>query len=171
MLGAMVMMVTFILGLLMIIFWNRGRVKGKVLGFIVRRDKSVLPKLLELKDDFIIWGTRAYYCYPNYIRICRFPMGWPAFLQELIPSLLIDEECVDPLDWVNLQEVTDQKKRAMNVKAGLDENWLRKLVEESSKESGSGSKFNWKKVLPILLIGAGIIGLFVILVVSKKIKL
>ena len=163
--GAFAFLGTFIFGIFIIIVWNRQRVKGKILGMIIRRDKSVLPKLLELRDDFVIWGTRAYELYPDFIRICRFPMGWPAFMQELVPAILLDEDDRTPLDWINL---SNRQGSAMELRAALDENWVRKLVEESSKEPGIAGKFNWKKVLPILVIAGGVIGLIVMLYLRSK---
>ena len=167
MLNAFVMLGTIGFGLLMMIMWNRQRVKGKILGFIVRKDRSVFPKLLELKDDFVLWGTRAYELYPDFVRICRFPMGWPAFMQELVPSVLIDEEDRVPLDWIHIDS---RLGSAMQLRSALDENWLRKLVEESSKEPGQSGKFNFKKALPILLIAVGIVGVIVLLYLKSKSK-
>jgi len=164
---SIVMLVTFVVGLLFIIMWNRQRVKGKVLGMIVRKDRSVLPKLLQLSDDFIIWGTRCYELYPDFVRICRFPMGWPAFMQELVPAVLLDEEDRVPLDWIHID---NRQGSAMELRAALDENWLRKLVEESAKEPGGSGKFNFKKALPIILIAVGAIGLIALFYFKNKSK-
>ena len=163
-LGPIVMLGSFMVGLVFIILWNRQRVKGKLLAFIVRKDKSVLPKLCELRDDFMVFKNRAYEVYPDFVRICRFPMGWPAFLQELVPTSLYDEEDSVPLDWITIDK---RLGRAMELRAALDENWIRKLVEETSKEGG-GLSINWRKVLPFLILGIGIIGLIAIFLLRKK---
>jgi len=140
---------------IMLILWNRQRVKGKMLCFFVREDKSVYPRLCELRDAFVIFGTRAYDIYPDFIRLSRFPMGWPAFLQELVPCALYDEEDAIPLDWINLG---NRLERSMELKAALDENWLRKLVEETAKDSGALG-INWRKILPIMILILGAVGL------------
>ena len=163
-LGPMVMVGTFIFGLLGIIMWNRQRVKGKLLAFIVRKDRSVQTKLCELRDDFMIFRNRAYDVYPDFVRICRFPMGWPAFLQELVPACLYDEEDAIPLDWINLD---NRLERAMELRSALDENWIRKLVEETSRE-GQAFNINWRKILPILLLGIGVIGIIIIFIMKAK---
>jgi hypothetical protein len=138
--------------------WNRQRVKGRLLCIITRKDKSVDVRLCELRNDFVISGDRAYDVYPDFVRVGKFPMGWPAFLQELVPVALYDEEDAIPLDWVSLD---NRLERSMELRAALDENWLRKLVQEAAAEGGM--RFNWRKVLPILLIGIGLIGLVFIL--------
>ncbi len=143
-----------------LIMWNRSRCKGKLLCFVLRNDKSLVSKLCVLKSSFVFWEDRAYDVYPDFIRLCRFPMGWPAALQELVPAALYDEENAIPLDWLTMEPA---KERSMEVRAGLDENWLKKTVQETAAEGGSGLKFNWRKVFPILLIGIGVIGLIFIL--------
>jgi len=140
-------------------------VKGKVLGIIVRKDKSVLPKLCELVSDFLIYRDRAYEVYPDFVRVSRFPMGWPAFLQELVPALLIDEEDRVPLDWVHLGK---RQGSAMELKSALDENWVRKLVEETAREGAAFGGINWRKLLPYILLGLGIVGLVAIFILRQR---
>lgn len=156
--GGLIFLVTFILGLMFIMFWNKVRVVGKMLCFFVRKDKSVMGKLCELKSDFVIYKDRAYDIYPDMVRVTRFPMGWPSMLQELVPTCLYDEEDAIPLDWINLD---NRLERSMSLRAALDENWMRKLVQEAAAEGGA--HINWRKILPIALIAIGILGLLFIL--------
>jgi len=157
--GPVVMVFTFIFGLLSLIMWNRQRVKGRMLCFFIRKDKSVVQSLCELKSDFVIYKDRAYDVYPDFVRIIKFPMGWPAFLQELVPSSLYDEEDAIPLDWIDLDS---RLERSMQLRSALEENWVRKLVHEAAVEGG-GAGINWRRVIPIVLIAIGIIGLLFIM--------
>jgi len=144
---------------LFLIAWNRQRVKGKLLCYFNKKDKSLLPKLCELVSNFVIFEDRAYEVYPDFVRLTRFPMGWPAMLQELVPTLLYDEEDAIPLDWINL---SNRLESSMNLRSALEENWVKKLVHEAATE-GSGTKLNWRKILPIALIGIGVVGLIILL--------
>ena len=159
--GAVALILTIAFPLFMVM-WNRQRVKGKILCFFVRKDKSVIGMLCELRNDFVIFEDRAYDIYPDFVRVARFPMGWPAMLQELVPSALYDEEDAIPLDWIDLD---NRLERSMNLRSALEENWVRKLVHEAATE-GTGSKINWRKILPIglMILGAG--GLVVLLVMG-----
>jgi len=157
-LGVFVLVITIIF-LLLLIAWNRQRVKGRMLCYFVKKDKSLVPKLCELQSDFVIFEDRAYDVYPDFVRITRFPMGWPAFLQELVPSVLYDEEDAIPLDWIGLD---NRLERSMNLRSALEENWVRKLVHEAATE-GQGTRLNWRKILPIALMAIGVIGLVVLL--------
>ena len=157
-LGVVVLVLTIMVPLFLIA-WNRQRVKGKMLCHFVKKDKSLDSRLCELWNDFVIYGDRAYDVYPDFVRIARFPMGWPAMLQELVPACLYDEEDGIPLDWINLD---NRLERSMNLKSALEENWVRKLVHEAATE-GSGTKLNWRKILPIALIGIGVVGLIILL--------
>lgn len=155
----MLALICTLMGPLLLLLWNRQRVKGKMLCVIVRGDKSVVMKLCELVHDFVIFEERAYDVYPDFVRLARFPMGWPAMFQELVPTALYNEVDAVPLDWIELDR---RLESAMNLKSALEENWLRKLVHEAATE-GTGFRLNWRKILPIGLMAIGAIGLVVLL--------
>ena len=159
-LGVFVLIVTIMVPLL-VIAWNRARVKGKILCIVIRKDKSTVMKLCELAHDFVIFEDRAYDVYPDFVRLTRFPMGWPAMFQELVPTALYDEEDAIPLDWINISQ---RLESSMNLRSALEENWIRKLVHEAATEGAGGFKINWRKVLPIALIVIGVIGLVIMFI-------
>ncbi len=144
-----------------LIAWNKSRIRGKMLCYFARKDRSVVGSLCELRDAFVIWGSRAYDVYPAYVRISRFPMGWPSMLQELVPTALYDEEDALPKDWVTLDT---PKEGSLSLRAALDEVWLKKLVAESAAEGGL--RINWRKIFPLILLGIGILGLISILILN-----
>lgn len=144
-----------------LIMWNKTRIRGKMLCYFARKDKSIVGALCELRSAFVIWQDRAYDVYPEFIRISRYPSGWPSILQEAVPAALYDEEDALPKDWVSLDT---PKEGSLSLRAALDENWIKKLVAETAPEGGF--KFNWRKVLPIAFIGIGVIGLIFILTMS-----
>lgn len=159
--GPILVLVVLVLMPLVVIIWNRRRVKGRMLCYFVRKDKSVIGTLCELRNDFVIFGDRAYDVYPDFVRVARFPSGWPAILQELVPCSLYDEEDAVPLNWISLD---NRLERAMELKAALDENWLRKLVHETATEGApAGFRFNWRKALPLMLVIGGIVGFIFIM--------
>jgi hypothetical protein len=150
--------ITFLIPMLLVV-WNKMRVRGKMLCYFARKDKSLKPQLCTLKASFIIFEDRAYDIYPDYVRLTRFPSGWPPMFQELVPCGLWDEEDALQKDWISL---APPREGSLSLRAALDENWIKKLVSEASAD-GSGSKFNWKKILPIALLVLGAGGLVVIL--------
>jgi hypothetical protein len=155
-------LLTIIGALLVLIAWNKVRCRGKMLCHFLPQDKSLVTKLCELRDDFVIFGTRAYDVYPDFVRVARFPSGWPWILQELVPTALYDERDAVPLDWVTLQKVIES---SMNVRSALEENWVRKIVHEQMQEAGGGGfKLNWRKIFPIALIIIGVVGLVILLI-------
>ncbi len=157
--GNILALVVTLLVPVMLIAWNRIRVKGKLLCVIVRKDKSVIFSLCELKNDFVIFKGRAYDVYPDFVRVAKFPAGGPPILQEIVPCSIYDEEDAVPLDWIDLD---NRLERSMSLNTALEENWLRKLVQEAATVGG-GFQINWRKVLPILLIAIGVLGLVVLL--------
>jgi hypothetical protein len=129
-----------------------------MLCYFLPKDKSVKGQLCKLRSSFVIYKDRAYDVYPDFVRVCRFPMGWPTIFQELVPSALYDEEDALPKDWVTLDP---PKEGSLSLRAALDENWIKKLVAEASAEAGG--KFNFRKILPIALLVVGALGLVALL--------
>lgn len=153
--GVFVLIATIFFVPLLIIMWNRQRCKGKMLCFMIRKDKSVDVSLCKLWNDFVIYNDRAFDVYPDFVRIARFPMGWPPMFQELVPCALYLEEDAIPLDWINLD---DRKVRSMELRSALDENFFRKMIHETTYEGG-GFSFNWRKALPLILIALALLAL------------
>lgn len=156
--GIIALFITFLLPMAIIIY-NKSRCRGKILGYFARKDKSLDGRLCVLKSSFVIYGDRAYDVYPDYIRVARFPMGWPTIFQELVPCGLWDEEDAVQKDWITLEP---PKEGSLSLRAALDENWIKKLVAEAASEGG-GTKINWRKIFPIVLIVIGIGGLVLLM--------
>lgn len=150
--------ITFLLPGLLVV-WNKMRTRGRILGYFARKDKSLDGRLCELRSSFVIYQDRAYDVYPDFVRVVRFPMGWPPFFQELVPCGLWDEEDALQKDWITLDT---PKEGSMSLRAALDENWIKKLVQEAAAEGG-GLRFNWRRIFPIALMVIGVVGLVVIL--------
>ncbi len=155
--GTIAIFLTFMVPLFVILY-NKMRVRGKVLCYFARKDKSLDGRLCRLKASFVIYGDRAFDIYPDFVRVARFPMGWPSFFQELVPCGLWDEEDAVQKDWITLDT---PKESSLVLRAALDENWIKKLVAEASAEGGT--KFNLRKILPIALLVIGALGLVALL--------
>ena len=133
----------------------------------LRKDNSIAHVLCELRGAFVIWKqstySRAYDVYPDFVRLGRFPMGWPKILQENVPEALYDEDEAIPKDWKHIES---PKVGSLKLYSSLEERWVHKVTHElSAPESGQG--FNWRKVLPILIIGIGVMGLVFVMMQSK----
>lgn len=163
--GPIIMVLVLTFGMVFLLFWNKKRAKGKVYGFFLSGEVMLKPSLCPCEESFVFYRGRAYDFYPSRVRFVGFPSGFPSILQESVPALLYDIENAIPLDWKNPPVQNDARLRSMNVKSALMENMLRKMVEEASREPGTigGSRINWKKILPIMLVVGGIIGFIFIM--------
>lgn len=163
--GPMVMLLMFVILPAFLIFWNKRRIKGKMLCLFLQGDIYMKPMLCEYRDEFVFYQSKAYDIYPQRVRLTRFPAGWPSILQEIVPTALYDVANGIPLNWNDLPDQRDARLRAMNIKSALAENAIRKLVQEAATEGGpiGGFRFNWRKVLPIMLIVGAVIGLIFIM--------
>lgn len=157
MIGPVIMIATFVLAPFIIILWNKSRTKGKVVAVITRGDLWAQITLCQMQDDYIMFNGKGYEVHPKLARLIAFPGGWPKFLQETLPGFLLREDDGIPLDWVNLGE---RKLSSTETGVNLDPNIYRILVREGAKDGGAQSSggFNWKRVLPIILIIVGVIG-------------
>lgn len=146
---------------LFVIFYIRKKVRGKMLCYFIRKDRSLVGSLCELKNDFVYWNNRAYDVYPDLVRLQRYPAGpmIPSFMQEIVPCSLYMEEYADPMDWVDLNK---SGPRSMELEAALEENFFRKMIHETSAEAG-GKGFNFRKMLPIIVIVVALVGLIILL--------
>lgn len=156
-----ILVFTTLLVPLAVIVWNKMRIRGKMLCYFAKKDKSLHGAMCRLKASFVIYQDRAYDVYPDFIRVTRFPTGWPSIFQELVPTALYDEEDALPKDWVTLET---PKEGSLSLRAALDENWIKKLVAEAAVEGGA--RINWRKVLPIGLMVLGALGLLSLLVMK-----
>ncbi len=165
--GPLILMVLIIVMVMGMILWNKKRIIGKTLCVILKRNNTWRPVLCDTigpeGEQFVIYNGRAYYLFTDLVRFAPFPSGWPPILQESVPSVLLDEDNGIPLDWKTLA-VPDYKWRAGVVHSALRESWLRRIVYETAVAGSPlpGTKFNFKKMLPIILIIVGVIGFIVI---------
>ena len=164
-LGPIAMLLILVIGATALIFWNKKRIKGKILCFFLSGDVYVKSALCEYQDDFVFYNEKAYDLYPDRVRLTRFPAGFPDILRETVPAALYDIGNGIPLDWKNPPTQLDAKLRSMNIKSALMENKIRQMVDEATREGSAlgGGKIKWKKILPIMLVVGGIIGFIFIM--------
>ena len=162
--GDLAIILTVMLPFLVII-WNKARCYGKVLGYFARKDKSLDGRLCTLKSSFVIYKDRAFDLYPDYMRVARFPLGWPRIFQELVPCGLWDEEDAIQKDWITLEP---PKEGSLSLRAALEENWIKKLVAEAAAEGG-GLRIDWRRIAPLGLIVVGVAGLVLLLIMRASI--
>lgn len=161
------MLILVILFPFLMIIFNKVRTNGKVLLVIAKEDRSVAFKLNKPDYElFVHYNRRAYQLNTNFARLTRYPFGWPGFMQEVVPAFLLDEAYRDPLNWVDLE---NRVANSLELGSALDENWIAKIVQESSKDASlTAKKWSLKKALPFIIIGAGIIGLVVMFLLKSK---
>jgi len=163
--GPIAMFLVLVIGAVALIFWNKKRIKGKILCSFLSGDIYLKTALCEYQESFVLYDGKAYDLYPDRLRITRFPSGFPDIFRETLPAALYDVANGIPLDWKNPPTQSDAKLRSMNIKSALMENKIRQMVDEATRESssGGGGKINWRKILPIMLVVGGVIGFIYIM--------
>jgi len=152
------MLFTVLVGLLLMVVWNKLRTTGKTLCLICEEDKSIKQRLLPGNADFVIdvhYGE-AYYIFPERVRLMRFPAGWPSFLQENVPALLVNRGDGEPLDWNNLSK---RVVSALEVGAAMEPQWLKNIVK-GVQEGAGGTKL--QRIMPLISVALGVICMLIL---------
>ena len=139
---------------------------GKMLCVFVEGNRTAQIKLLKVRDDLVTFGADKdkYGVDGNYVRLVRYPMGWPSFFQVTVPCVIYEMGRFDPLNWLNLGEPGASSKE---VGAVLDPFWLSLIVKGTK-----AGQLTQDKVTRILLIATtALVGVGIILMLYVVIKM
>jgi len=149
-------MFLMLLGLIMLLILmvvNRMKVKGKVLTFIIGKDKGFSfqlsrktagGKLADVKGSD---GKELYNIDSNCVMLARYPFTPIPLFQSEIPCLIYKEDVPNPLSPSELQLVKGITSKELA--AAMDEHIIDEIVK-ATEEGGRKDKLNW--VLPGITI-------------------
>ncbi len=149
----MFFMLLMLMMLLMLIMVNRIRVKGKILTFIIGKDKGFSfqlsrktagGKLADVKGSN---GKELYNIDSNCVMTAKYPFTPIPFLQSDIPCLVFKEDVPTPLSPAELQVA--KGITAKELAAAMDEHIIDEIVK-ATEEGGTKDKLHW--VLPAITI-------------------
>ena len=159
----MVMILTVVLFPLVMMIAIRQRVANKMLCIFLVKDKSLRPKLLPIEGDFVKYDGEAYNVDGDFIRMVRYPLGWPKLFQQVVPSALYMLGTHEQKDWVT---VTGKGVSAREVGVTLQPYWMEQMV---SGTRGKPLQTRWEKMAPMLAVVIGGLCLLIMLVLYAKI--
>lgn len=160
--GLLLMVVVILLMPSVLFFYMQWKCAGKMLCFFLEEDKSTRPELTRIEGDFIVSEEGMYDIEPEKIRLMRYPLGWPRFLQQILPAGLYERDNAIPLDWITLEAATISASELHTV---LDKNWLKNLVA-GAREGATGGKF--EKMVPMLSLAvSGLVLLMMFILMTK----
>lgn len=163
----MFMMLLVLIMLLIMMMITRLRVKGKVLTFIIGKDKGFSFKLSKktaggkLADVKGTNGKELYNIDSNCVMLARYPFTPIPLFQTEIPCLVYKEDVPNPLSPSELQLV--KGITAKELAAAMDEHIIDEIVK-ATEEGTRKDKLNW--VLPGIIILILLI-MFVVLYMMK----
>jgi len=133
----------------------KSRVVGKMGCFFLEKDKSITFRLYKVQGRHVAVDDELYGVSPGRIRFIRFPMGWPALFQQVVPVSLYQREDYNPIDIndpVNWTSLAPSKDSSIEVGAVLEPRWLAAIVR-GTKE-GAPDQTRMQKLIPALTLGA-----------------
>ena len=154
-----------------LLLFQRHRLAGKMLCFFMEKDKSLVPRLLKVQGPLVKFKGETYSVNPKRIRSIRYPTGWPASLQTVLPCGLYQredfhpEDIIQPTDWVNLDPSKDS---AVEVDSVLSPRWLA-MFASSAQGGAAGEVPKNLKLMLMLTLGIVVITLIFLFYVMTKI--
>ena len=163
--GILLSVLVVVVGPVVVFFWMRIKVNGKILCWILGEDRSAKSKLCKVAGDYVLIGGDKYLIDSDTVRLVRYPTGWPVWLQQTVPVCLYNEGNADPIDWITQQP---KGRSAKELAAILDPEWLKAIVR-GTKESSSQAIPNGFKTMLMVAAGAAVVGLVVMFYLLSKI--
>lgn len=158
---ALVFFGTLLIGIPLLFIFVRLRVAGKMLCLMLEEDKSLLPRLYPVQGDFVYVGDEGYYVYPSRVRLVRYPLGWPRFMQEIVPCALYERGNAEPLEWIELGK---RYVSSVEVGAAMEPRWLANVVKGIREAAPS----RLEKMLPLLSVTLGVICMLLMFFLMSK---
>ena len=154
-----------LLGPVVMFFFLRRRLAGKMLCLMLEKDRSAKNILVRVDGDFVSIDGDKYFVNTEAVRLIRYPGGWPTPLQHVLPTCLYHRDGAQPIDWNTLTEITQS---AREVTAALDPHIFSAIVRGTRE--GSTSTTGNLRLIFIVLGGIGIITLLTLFYVLSKVS-
>ncbi len=151
--GLMFIMLLILTMFMMLIVFNRMKVKGRILTFIIGKDKGFSFQLSrktaggKLADVKGTNGKELYNIDSNCVMYAKYPFTPIPFLQTEIPCLIYKEDSPTPLSPSELQIAKGITSKELA--AAMDEHIIDEIVK-ATEEGGGKEKLQW--VLPGITI-------------------
>jgi len=165
MLQVIFMLFIFTFVALIVSVWVRFSTNNKVFCWFLEGDRSARVKLLKIVDnDFVVYGGDKYGVDPEYVRMVRYPMGWPPFFQIPVPCVMFEVGRFSPVNWIDCGEPGASSKE---VAAVLDPHWM-SLIVKGTKAGQITADKNMRNLL-MLAAGASVIGMVTMFYLITKV--
>lgn len=150
-------------------FFLKMRTVGRLGVFMLEKDKHVNFMLRKVKGPHWSDKNETYGVDPKRVRLVRYPFGWPAIFQQVIPCALYQREhyqpldIIQPIDWNSLKSAN---VNATEVGTVLDPMVLVSILKGASGAAPTTSRF--QRMFPMLMVGlCTVILLFLFYLLSK----
>lgn len=162
----MLFMVAVIMGgFLVMVFAIRQRTANKILCWFLEADKTAIPRLLKKASaEMIIYEGDRYGYEEEVVRWVRYPSGFPAIFQVVIPCILYQRGRYSPLNWIELGQAGASSKE---VGAVLEPHWMANIVRGTRE--GTPVQTRWDRFGPMLTLGIAALTFVMMLFIISKI--
>ena len=164
MIQVLFMLVVFMVMPIGMFFYYRSKTAGRILVWIVEDDRTIRQRLLKVEGNFVNFSREKYVVNPKTVRLMRYPIGWPVWIQQILPCALYQRGEAEPLDWTTMIPINTS---AVELATILEPHWL-SLIVQGTKEGGAGSPNN-QKIMLMAAAGIGVITLVAVLYLIAQI--
>jgi len=149
------------------------RIKGRLLGIIITKDKLLSFKLLKTtvklgEGEFVQDGEDTWIIRAPKVKLTKYPVMTPKMLQgfqQTVPCLLLLRGRTEPLDWEDPESGEMSSKELTKV---LDPHLMNNLIEGAKEEGSATSAPKSLKTLLTIVAAICIISLLVVIYIALK---
>ena len=167
----LVFLIVLVLCFPLAFWWTvRRKCAGSMYCGVISKGKPIQFKLLKIREgEFLEDGEDHWIIQDKQVKLTQYPAGWMwemfpmSLFQQTVPTSLYMRGRGDPLDW---EEPSSGSISSKELKAILDPNWMKSLVQGVVEGGGGASKRD--RMLLFLAVGLGAISLILIFVLLTK---
>lgn len=137
-----IFIIIFLIAILAMLLITRMRLKGKIVVFMIERNKVVAHYVFKPTHNFFKTrdGSEKYHIDTDHVMFIDYPLGLPSVLRTPMPCLLYPRNSVESLNPETLSLSIDRKKKTLTAKeiaSATREEVVRNIVASTNDEMKS----------------------------------
>lgn len=153
--SAQVFFLILTIGILGVFFYTQQSLRGKLLCFFHRPNRTIVEKKISLRSKYVIFDGGRFVVNPKRISLIWYKRGFHSFFPTFIPSLTYKWDTDQPLDPTTFQNTWDTPEARQAARG--EESWkgfAKGVSSQVGKKQGGLEKYlPWISIALTLVVG------------------